>query len=323
MTDRYTSVHTDLALEAHSAALRTDWNREGVETEQAQHPWGLVSKVRIINGQGAARLGKPEGIYITIEAAGLREHEVELREQVGKILAQELQAMLPKESGTILVVGLGNWHVTPDALGPLVIEELLVTRHLFEYAPDYVDEGMRSVCAVAPGVLAITGIETGDMVKGIVQQVGPDAIIVIDALAAGSVERLGTTIQIADTGISPGSGVGNKRNALNQESLGVPVIAIGAPSVVYANTIIMEATTKLNERLADEKGNHAGVVGSLALEEQGQLIYQVLGPLWADLVVTPKEIDEQIRQLAKTIAGGLNVALQPRLESSDVLRYLQ
>lgn len=324
---QYASVHTDLALEAHAAAVKTDWDQQGVRVETQEFPGGTVSRVQVLDARGEARMGKPPGNYITIEAPGLREHDVELREQVGQILATELANLLPQNAlRSTLVVGLGNWHVTPDSLGPLVIEELLVTRHLFEYAPDYVDEGMRSVCAIAPGVLGITGIETGDIISGIVQKVQPSAIIAVDALAARSIDRLGTTIQISDTGISPGSGVGNKRHALNRETLGVPVIAIGAPSVVYANTIVLDAMQKLTESLRQASATPANVGGmlrDLLPEEQGQLVHEVLSPFWGNLVVTPKETDEQIRQLSKVIAGGLNVALQPGLETSDTLRYLQ
>lgn len=324
---QYASVHTDLALEAHTAAVKTDWDQQGVRVETLSFSGGTISRVQVIDASGAARMGKPQGNYINIEAPGLLEHDVELREQVGQILAKELASLLPQNATKpTLVVGLGNWHVTPDSLGPLVIDELLVTRHLFEYAPDYVDADMRSVCAIAPGVLGITGIETGDIIKGIVQKVQPSAIIAVDALAARSIERLGTTIQIADTGINPGSGVGNKRNALNQETLGVPVIAIGAPSVVYANTIVLDAMQKLTESLreaASTPANVGGMLRDLSPEEQGQLVHEVLSPFWGNLVVTPKETDEQIRQLSKVIAGGLNVALQPGLETSDTLRYLQ
>lgn len=321
------SVHTDLALEAHAAAAKTDWDQQGVRVETRPFSGGTISRVQVLDARGAARIGKPPGSYITIEAPGLLEHDVELREQVGQTLAKELASLLPQNAtGPTLVVGLGNWHVTPDSLGPLVIDELLVTRHLFEYAPDYVDEGMRSVCAVAPGVLGITGIETGDIIKGIVQRVQPSAIIAVDALAARSIDRLGTTIQISDTGISPGSGVGNKRHALDRETLGVPVIAIGAPSVVYANTIVLDAMQKLTESLRQASGmpaNVGGMLRDLSPQEQGQLVHEVLSPFWGNLVVTPKETDEQIRQLSKVIAGGLNVALQPGLEASDTLRYLQ
>jgi spore protease len=170
-------------------------------------------------------------------------------------------------------------------------------------------------------VLGITGIETGDIISGVVQQVKPGVVIAVDALAARSLERLGTTIQLADTGIHPGSGVGNKRRALNQETLGVPVIAIGVPSVVYANTIVLDAIDKISETLQQAKLD--GPLTKLSHQERGQLVQEVLSPIWGDLIVTPKETDEQIRQMSKILAGGLNVALQPGLETSDTLRYLQ
>jgi len=326
MLRQYVSVHTDLALEAHDAAIRAGWDKQGVERVSEPFHGGNVSRVHV-NVQGARQIGKPPGSYITIEAPGLREHDVELRERVAQVLAQELGYLLPQTaSGPTLVVGLGNWHVTPDSLGPRVIDELLVTRHLFEHAPQFVDGGMRSVCALAPGVLGITGIETGDIIQGVVHKVCPGVVIAVDALAARSMDRLGTTIQLSNTGISPGSGVGNKRQALTEETLGVPVIAIGAPSVVYANTIVVDAIQKLTEALRQAAGGHSGIgsmLRELAPEEQGQLVHEVLSPFWGNLVVTPKETDEQIRQLSKVIAGGLNVALQPGLESSDTLKYLQ
>ncbi|MGI6344448.1 MAG: GPR endopeptidase [Bacillota bacterium] len=319
---QHLSIHTDLALEAHEAAISQGWKRQGVETESSAFAGGQVSRVRIVDQQGALRMGKPPGTYITIEAPGLRAHDVELRETVSQIVAEELKRLLPADRpGATLVVGLGNWHVTPDSLGPRVVDELLVTRHLFEFAPDYVDDGMASVCAIAPGVLGITGIETGDIISGVVQQVKPGVVIAVDALAARSLERLGTTIQLADTGIHPGSGVGNKRRALNQETLGVPVIAIGVPSVVYANTIVLDAIDKISETLQQAKLD--GPLTKLSHQERGQLVQEVLSPIWGDLIVTPKETDEQIRQMSKILAGGLNVALQPGLETSDTLRYLQ
>jgi spore protease len=324
---RHISVHTDLALEAHENAAKSGWDRKGARVETHDFDGGTVTRVTIEDELGAMRLGKALGRYITIEASGLREHDVELRERVGQILAEELRRLLPQDSrGSTLVVGLGNWHVTPDSLGPRVIEELLVTRHLFEYAPEYVDDGMRSVCAIAPGVLGITGIETGDIVVGVVEHIKPAAIIAIDALAARNIDRLCTTIQISDAGIAPGSGVGNKRRALNQETLGVPVIALGVPSVVYANTIVLDAMNKLTENLklgATSKPGMDGLFRRLSDQERGQLVQAVLTPFWGDLVVTPKEADEQIRQMSKVIAGGLNIALQPGLGQSDTLRYLQ
>lgn len=321
------SIHTDLAVEAHEASLGSGGDTRGIKVETFEFEGGKVSKVIVQNGLGSARIGKPPGTYITIEAEGLRHHDVELRDRVSQVLADELRALFPDETeGASLVVGLGNWHVTPDSLGPKVIEELLVTRHLFEYAPDYVDDGMRSVCAIAPGVLGITGIETGDIIRGIVERVKPARVIAVDALAARSMDRLGTTIQIADTGISPGSGVGNKRQSLSLDTLGVPVLAIGVPTVVYANTIVIDAMSKLTSAVQEAAGDKPaleGMIGGMSEVDRGKLVHEVLSPFWGDLVVSPKEVDEQIRQMSKVIAGGLNVCLQPGLKTSDTLRYLQ
>src|SRR5690606_35629985 len=183
----------------------------------------------------------------------LRANDQDLYEETCKALAAELVNILklgPKSA--ILVVGLGNWNVTPDALGPKVVSNLMVTRHLLEYLPDQVDEGVRPVCAVAPGVLGITGIETGEIVKGIVDRIRPDYIIAIDALAARKLERVNTTIQIADTGIAPGSGVGNKRMELSKDTLGVPVLAIGVPTVLDAATMANDAIDLVLDSLIEQ-----------------------------------------------------------------------
>jgi len=226
----------------------------------------------------------------------------------------------------LLVIGLGNWNVTPDALGPKVVSRLMVTRHLLEYVPDQVDEGVRPVCAVSPGVLGITGIETGEIVRGIVDRVKPDVVIAIDALASRKMERVNTTIQIADTGISPGSGVGNKRMELSRETLGVPVIAIGVPTVVDAATMANDTIDLVIDNLireAKEDSHFYNMLKNIDRNEKYQLIQEVLQPYVGNLVVTPKEIDDVVDRIAKVIANGLNIALHQGITLNDVNRYVQ
>lgn len=194
-----------------------------------------VERVKITNENGEKAIGKPMGDYITIDIQKLKIAQEEELEKAGEILANELKTIVAKHvdsQGEILVVGLGNSYVTPDSLGPKVTNEIEVTRHIINYLPQYVEEGTRMVSAIAPGVLGTTGIETAEILKGIVDNIHPKLVIVIDALASRSIERISSTVQLSDTGIVPGAGVGNTRNEISQKTLGIPVVAIGIPTVV-------------------------------------------------------------------------------------------
>lgn len=318
--DRAT-IRTDLAVEARQFLTQQGHPVPGVTIEEEESQYAKVSWVKITSPAGAQAMGKPPGNYITIESRYLRQANRVVQEEIGQILARELEklANLAPEA-TVLVVGLGNWHATPDALGPRVIDELMVTRHIAQYAPEELSEGLRTVCALAPGVLGITGIETGEIVKGIVQNVRPDLIIAIDSLAARSVDRVCTTIQLADNGINPGSGVGNKRLGITKETMGVPVIAIGVPTVVHASNIAYDVIETL---LGQMKGElDLGIMGRLGEADKRQLIRAVLGSEMGDLHVTPKEIDTLILNLSRVLAGALNVALHPAVKPEDMYRYL-
>ncbi len=202
--------------------------------------------------------------------------------------------------------------------------EALVTRHFFELMPDQVAPGYRNVSAVAPGVLGITGIESSDIVQGIVERAKPDVVIAIDALASKALERVNTTIQIADTGIHPGSGIGNKRRGLTKEILGVPVIAIGVPTVVYASTIVNNTIDLMRNHVKDQKGNTDqifGLINQMDENDRLQLVREALGPLGHDLLVTPKEIDQFIEDIANIVASGLNAALHEAVDKTNVAAY--
>jgi len=329
------SIRTDLALEATEFVREQEQakrdaapqNLPGVDVENAGTQDIKITRVKVTSPTGEAAIGKPMGNYITLEVPRLKENDQELYEDTCKALAQELVKILKlEENSSILVVGLGNWNVTPDSLGPKVTNHLMVTRHLLEYVPDQVDEGVRPVCAVAPGVLGITGIETGEIVKGIVERVKPDVVIAIDALASRKMERVNTTIQIADTGISPGSGVGNKRMEISQNTLVIPVIAIGVPTVVDAatmanDTIDLVIDSLLNE--AKEDKQFYNMLKNIDRNEKYQLIQEVLEPYVGNLIVTPKEIDDVVDRIAKVIANGLNIALHQGITLDDVNRYIQ
>ena len=316
------SVHTDLALEAHELARKSAPSVEGV-TEEREHLDDMeVTRVHIRTKVAEKKLGKKKGRYVTLEVPGLRHRDAQLQNKVAEQMANEVKAMLPvNERASVLVVGLGNANVTPDALGPMVVDKLFVTRHLFHYMPEVLGtgDGYRTVSAIAPGVLGITGIETSEVVRGIVEHVRPDAVIVIDALAARALTRVNSTIQIADSGIQPGSGVGNRRKAIDAQTLGVPVIAIGIPTVVHAATIASDAIEMVLAQLKTSvPGNGANAIfDQLSTSEKWQMIQELLEPMGNNLVVTPKEIDEFMDDMTQVVAKGLNVALHPAMTLED------
>jgi spore protease len=316
-------INLDLAVEAHDL-LRGDTGREipGVKEEVETFAQGTIKTITILNEQGAAIMGRAPGSYLTLESTGLRENDKMVHKNIGEVLANKLKEILPlQDDSTILIVGLGNWNATPDALGPKTVEYSMATRHLFYYAPEELRQGLRPVCVLAPGVLGITGMETAEIIKGIVDRIKPDLLIAIDSLAAGSVERINSTIQVATTGINPGSGIGNKRIGINQETMGIPVIAIGVPTVVHAGIIAHQAMEKLFTHLQTTP-HLRDVYQGLQPVAIGQMINQVLEPFGGQLMVTPKEIDEQITNTSKIIAMALTLALHPGIPPEEVEHYL-
>ena len=324
------STRTDLALEAREMASVANRGEAipGVETETIRDNGIKITKIRVSNEEGARAIGKLPGHYITLEVPALRHKDSQLQDRVASRFAQEFEAFLQKigiaEDAKALVIGLGNWNVTPDSLGPLVVENTMVTRQYFELMPDQISPGYRAVSAVAPGVLGTTGIESSDIVQGIVEKSRPDFIIAIDALASRSLERVNTTIQIADTGIHPGSGIGNKRKGLTKEILGVPVVAIGVPTVVYASTIVNNAFDLMHHHFRTQTPNTGQILGlldSMSEEERLMLVREVLNPVGHDLLVTPKEIDQLMEDIANIIASGLNAALHEAVDTTNVAAY--
>lgn len=356
-------IRTDLAIEARELAIPLSdapdtSNIEGVIFKEREMDGIKLSHVEITK-EGEKQVGKKPGFYITLEVQGIREQDSELQKKVEVVFAKQLAYLIDrvglKKDAHCLVVGLGNWHVTPDALGPTVTDNLIVTRHLFKFQPESVSEGFRPVSAISPGVMGLTGIETSDIIKGIVDNIHPDFIIAIDALAARSIERVNTTIQITDTGIHPGSGVGNKRKELSKETLGVPVISIGVPTVVDAVSITSDTidyilkhfgrelkegdrprralapagmTFGKKRKLTEEdlpeeehKKTFLGIVGTLSDEEKRMLIREVLAPLGHNLMVTPKEVDVFIEEMANLIANGMNAALHEAINQDNTGYY--
>jgi len=311
-------VQTDMALEARDI-VRGDAAEDipGVRVEERRGDGYLVTRVHVLSSEAERTLGKPRGQYVTIDVPRFRDRDSDLRDRVTDVVTAELAHFLsrPREDH-ILVVGLGNWNATPDALGPRVVDRLLVTRHLAAVVPRDIRDRMRPVAAVAPGVLGTTGIETVDIVRGIVRETHPDMVVAIDALAAARAERLVASIQIADSGIHPGSGVGNRRHGLTYDTLGVPVLAVGVPTVVQAGSIVFQALGLLVESLGKDQAFYR-IVQEMTRPEQRQLIDEVIGPTMGDLMVTPKEIDLVVNDMADVLAEALNRALQPDLDRSE------
>ena len=314
------SPHTDMAIEAHELARQAREIIRGVSEESEEVGDVRISRTHVMNKNGEREIGKRVGHYITLDVPKLRRRNPALQAEVSRLFAEELKRMADlKPDSKILVVGLGNEHVTPDALGPKVVERLFVTRHLFNYMPDALGEGFRTVSAVSPGVLGVTGIETSEIVEGIVENVQPDVVIAIDALASMSLNRVNASIQIADSGIHPGSGVGNHRKALNQETLGCKVFAVGVPTVVHAATIANDAMDLVLSQLDESvPGNETTkLFKNFNPQEKWKLIQELLEPLGNNLMVTPKEVDEFIDDTAEVLAKGLNMALHPAITAEE------
>ncbi len=331
-------LRTDLAIDTIGSK-----KIEGIDSKIEEYGDIKVTNV-YVNDSGSKIINKKIGNYITIEFNDITDYNN--KEKVKKILSDELKKLLAKlkisDNASCFIIGLGNDKSTPDALGPLTINNILVTNHLFLYGN--MEKGFRRVFAMMPGVMGQTGIETSELITGVIKTVNPDFVIAIDALASQSIERVNRTIQITDTGIHPGSGIGNKRKEISFETLGKKVIAIGVPTVVDAVTIVSdtinymykhisytkENINKPSNRLTSGNVNYLkkdiqvdeefkqelfGMVGSLTEEEVKQLIFEVLTPIGYNLMVTPKEVDFEIEKLSDIIGNGINRALHNNVDN--------
>lgn len=311
-------IRTDLALEAKEMYQENaDKTNEipGVKIENKELENCTITKVEILDEQGSQIMNKGIGKYVTLESNLMKFDDDESREEIITYLKDELVDILGTDkTKKTLVIGLGNWNITSDALGPKSVSKTLVTRHIFKnYNKDY-DDDFTEVAGLSPGVMGITGIETGEIVKSIVEKIKPDRVIAIDALASRKMERVNATIQISTAGIAPGGGVGNKRQALNKEYLGVDVIAIGVPTVVDAATLTIDVLDVAIDNLMSqsvESENFYNMLKKLKEEEKYMLIRDSLDPYDKNLIVTPKDIDETIENLSIIISEGLNRSLHP------------
>ena len=281
---------TDLALEAKEIwqeGVEKTTKLSGVKASKKKLEGYALTKVEILNRQGEAALGKPQGTYLTLDLTTFWQRKSDFFERAVRAVGGQLKTLLP-EKGPVLIIGLGNSAMTPDAIGPLATDSVLITRHLISAMPRHFS-GFRPVAVFRTGVLGTTGVESAEAVRGLVSEIQPAVVIAIDALASRRVGRVCTTVQLSDTGIIPGSGVGNHRAALNQDSLGVPVFSIGVPTVVDAATLAADLLEESGIRNIDEE--------QLRGSQQ-------------NLMVTPRDIDAQVRDLAKVIGYGINWALQ-------------
>ena len=313
MVEKYT-VRTDLAMEQKEQFESDHVEVSGVvlEEEYDKEKEIKITTVRIETENGAKTMGKPVGTYLTLEAPNLAAGDEGYHREISETLAGFLAKWMKNEKeNSVLVVGLGNREVTPDALGPYVVDQLNITRHIVREYGKYAIEGEdeKTVSAVVPGVMAQTGMETAEIIKGIVDETRPDLIVVVDALAARSTKRLNRTIQISDAGIHPGAGVGNHRSAITKDTMGIPVIAIGVPTVVDAATIVNDTMENLIRALetSDSLRGVGVVLQGYNSAEKYELIKELISPHLNGMFVTPKDIDETIRRISYTISEALNI----------------
>ena len=308
------NFRTDLALERRDIYQKVNNLKQidGIKsTEEEINEKLKVTRVEILNKNGEKAIGKPVGNYVTIDVKKLKLAEDEDIQKASEVVTKELKKIInihTDKQGDILVVGLGNIYVTPDSLGPKVINEIEVTRHVIKYLPQYVDEVTRPVSAISPGVLGTTGIETVEILKGIVDNIHPKLLIVIDALASRSIDRISSTIQISDTGIVPGAGVGNTRQEISQTTLGIPVIALGIPTVVELATLVSDGIDIFIDRL-QEKAESNEYLNKLQQNDKYEEVKEALNVGDYNMIVTPKEIDDLIENMKDIVARGINFAV--------------
>lgn len=354
-------LRTDLAVEAKDMYMNQP-NKKRLKinglTEKVRTEYGMNVTRAEINEEAAEAISKKAGKYVTIYTKEIIDGDTTGQNEAKRVLSKEISWLLKENNiskdAKGLIVGLGNWHVTPDALGPMTTEKVLVTSHLFSLEDASVSKGYRPVAAVSPGVMGTTGIETSHIIKGVVDEFKPDFLIAIDALSARAVKRLNQTIQLSDSGIHPGSGVGNKRKELSKETLGIPVFAIGVPTVVDAVTISSDSIDDLlkhfgrawkdkdrpSEALTpggfnfgkkelteddlpseEQRKSILGMLGNLSEEDKRALITEVLTPLGHNMIVTPKNVDEFMEDMSEVIAAGINEALHDNVTPDNMDSY--
>ncbi|MBR4890977.1 MAG: GPR endopeptidase [Clostridia bacterium] len=322
------NIRTDLAVESHELLIEAAEELSGVTLSDRLEDDIKITHVEVKDDLASQKLNKPIGNYITLELPDVRYLESNLYETACKKISVEIKNLLKSTNRNkpILIIGLGNRFITSDSLGPAVIDRLMITRHLFSYAPEALTDNIGSVCAIAPGVLGVTGIETSEIINGICEKVDPCAVICVDALAAKSIDRIINTIQICDTGINPGAGVGNNRKEISEKTLGVPVIAVGVPTVVDAATITDDTLNlvidSILEKSDGENSSFFNMLNNLDFEERRDLIKASVSEKMPNFLTTPKEIDVLIGKSAEIVANGINFALHKDITFEDIEIYV-
>ena len=313
MHEQLSQIRTDLAIESAEVFSNRGGELSGITIDEFYNKEAdvKVTKVCITNEEGKNKMGKPIGNYITLETPHLTEDDDDYHKEITEQLMAELKELVPDiKEKRVLVVGVGNRDITPDSLGPMVVDNLYITRHLIkEYGQNSeLTKGMGIISAIAPGVMAQTGMEGREIIKGVIEETRPEMAIIIDALAARSINRLNTTIQLTDTGINPGSGVGNHRNALNKESLGIDVIAIGIPTVIDAPTIVNDTMNSLLAVLEENSLYKEALEATKDFDNQEKylLMRELMEPLMTNMFVTPKDVDQSIRKISYTVSEAIN-----------------
>ena len=324
MEDGMFQIRTDLALEKQEQLKKGKKNLHGVQLFEEKRKTDTNISTVVIETENAARiLHRPRGTYMTLENPGMTEEDGEYHREISEEVANCIRRLLPFSNDSedlkkelecsVLVVGLGNRDVTPDSLGPAVVENLCITRHILKEFGKYAfgSEHTSKISAIVPGVMAQTGMECLEIIKGIVSQTKPDVMITVDALAARSTKRLGRTIQLTDTGIIPGSGIGNHRNAIDEKSVGIPVISIGVPTVVDAATIVSDAMSDFIDAMTEEQ------ISMIQKTAPKELAQNLLSPQLYSMFVTPKDVDESVRQLSFLISEAINIAFLGNKEQTS------
>ncbi len=299
------SIRTDIASEAEAIS---GGEISGVGVLRKRRKDIEITRVDVLSEIGERAIGKPKGSYITIDTANIASMTPLERENAANVVAEELKNLIGGAAKKVLIVGLGNRFITPDSIGPRTCDRVFVTRHIKQNVPDAIDERAADICAIAPGVLGVTGIESVEVIKGVANQVSPELIIAVDALASRNISRIGASIQLSDSGITPGEGIGNRREGLNEHNLNAKVIAIGIPTVVYASTIVSD--------IMDE------VLGNTDDELKQRIIASAEGTKGAELVVSPKDMDNLSEYSSRLIADAINMAVNPHISPEEIDAYM-
>ncbi len=320
------NCRTDLAIELQEYFSQSgEENGIKVDTKKVKGLEIYTNTVEVLTKEASENIGKPIGRYITIECEDMKGPDREIHDIIIQVTKEKIDELVEiTKDDKVLIVGLGNEFVTPDAIGPKVVSKAIVTGHIYDMWERDIQQNFSRVYAISPGVMGQTGVETVDIVKGVVDKVKPKAVIVVDALAGRSIERINSTIQISDSGITPGAGIGNNRKGLNEETLGVKVIAIGVPTVISTTTLISDSIDYIIDELAKSTKENEDIKSLLTVDDERKynIINGILQPYTANMFVTPKEIDQVVERLSNIIANAINLSVNEGLTKEDINDFM-